>query len=82
MYTMKILAATKLNNVLIDLFDFNQSLSEIADKLISSGLINNELESIDYLINGSYSINYFDMTIEFTADNGKFLVELKEYEIK
>ena len=79
---MKVLAAIKLNNVLIDLFDFNQSLSEIADKLIASKLIDNELESIDYLINGKYIINYFDMTIEFTADNGKFTIELKEYEIK
>ena len=78
------IAISPKNNLVLGCFDINNTPDKIADKLISSGLINDLLVEIEYPIDGRYCTNDFDIyeSIEFTADNGKFTIELKEYEIK
>lgn len=81
---MEVLAAFNSKNELIDIFDANNKPDEIADKLISGGLIDEYLDEIEYSIDGRYCTNDFDIyeTIEFSADNGRFTVEIRKYEVK
>jgi len=85
MFDMKkvYIALSGITYSFIGVFDINQSLDEIANKLISSGLISDNLSDIDYHENGSYCVNDFNIygTIEFSGDNGLFYVELRECEI-
>lgn len=66
----------------LDVFDCNNSLSEISDKLISSDLIYENLSDIEYFIDGRIAYDYVDMTITYSGDNGIFTVKIVEHEIK
>ena len=78
------IAISPKNNLVLGCFEINNTPDEIADKLISSGLITELLDEIDYPIDGRYCTNDFELyqSIEFSADNGSFYIGIKEFEIK
>ena len=68
-----------INNRFIKAFKAECTLNDISEKLIKSGLIDNELSDIDYHENGEY--NCYVNNITFTADNGLFNIDIVNTDI-